>query len=120
MYHCDHFSGDKAVWRRMPMPGGRSRHQLIPLPRHFHLSGLTACITHPQGRCACVCFCVYVLAGEGRKTRRSRIMRISERQTGTLRETLQVDLLDVEFPNFVKIHLFLTPSGYKNILCNAI
>lgn len=37
------------------MPGGRSSHQLIPLPRHFHLSGLTACITHPQGSDVCMC-----------------------------------------------------------------
>lgn len=65
MYHCDHSSRDKAVWRRMPMPGGRSRHQLIPLPRHFHLSGLTACITHPQGRNVCVC----VGGGDGKRPR---------------------------------------------------
>lgn len=59
---CDHSSGDNAVRGRMPMPEGRSRHQLIHLPRHFHLSGLTACITHPSGRA--VCLCVHVLAGE--------------------------------------------------------
>lgn len=60
--HYDHLSGNKAVWRRMPMPGGRSSHQLIPLSRHFHLSDLTVCITHPKGKdlCACVCICVYI------------------------------------------------------------
>lgn len=36
------------------MPGGRSRHQLILLTRHFHLSGLTACITQPRARAACM------------------------------------------------------------------
>lgn len=99
MYQCDHFSGDKAVWRRMPMPGGRSRHQLIPLPRHFHLSGLAACITHPPGRCACVCFCVCVLAGGWEKDKMSGRLCVGERRTGTLRETLQADLLDVAFTN---------------------
>ena len=91
MHHSDHLSGDKAVWRRMPMPGGRSRHQLIPLPRHFHLSGLTACITHPQGRCVCVCVCVFacvcvllwrqVWAGERAKDRRDEGNYVRGRQT---------------------------------------
>lgn len=115
MYHCDHLSGDKAVWRRMPMPGGRSRHQLIPLPRHFHLSGLTACITHPQGRvvcmslCVCACVIVRICVWAGDRTKdleMSRIMCVGERQTETLKETLQLeDLVDVEFPDDVKSHL---------------
>lgn len=79
MYHCDHFSGDKAVWRRMPMPGGRSRHHLIPLPGHFHLSGLSACIKHPQARCACVCF-LCICVGEREKDEVSRVMCTEERQ----------------------------------------
>lgn len=70
------------------MPGGRSRHQLIPLPRHFHLSGLTACITHPQGRVVCICECVFFCAcvswlEKGRKTHRDEWNYVRGRETDT-------------------------------------